>query len=187
MATDLRSRQTRCAAALGLGASLGLMTAAVRAEVLPDSLLACRAQSDDVHRLRCYDREIDRYQGTSTTSSARIPSAATSDATPAAAPLASGPAIPAAPPAAPTRRPPPAEARLPMFKARITALNFSPSGELVVTLDNDQVWTQYVAEGKVPLAVGDRVTIRPGWLGTYLLVGPSSWLTKVHRVADAAP
>ncbi len=73
-----------------------------------------------------------------------------------------------------------------MFKARITALEFSRSGELVVTLDNEQVWTQYVAEGKVPLAVGDRVTIRPGWLGTYLLVGPTSWLTKVHRLADAA-
>jgi hypothetical protein len=163
--------------AIGCGASLWVIAAPLHEEKLPDSVTACRALSDAT-RLQCYDREVDRYQATPPATPGATPTVALPAA--AAAPAVTAPATPALPPPAPVRQA--------MFKARIAALQFRRSGELVVTLDNGQVWTQYAAqEGKVPLVVGDTVTIRPGWLGTYLLVGPSSWLTKVHPVTGARP
>jgi hypothetical protein len=67
-----------------------------------------------------------------------------------------------------------------MFRAKIVAMSFRRAGEFVITLDNGQVWTQYVTEGKARIGVGDSVLIRPGFMGAYILKGPTDWITKVH-------
>jgi hypothetical protein len=72
---------------------------------------------------------------------------------------------------------------MPLFSAQVAALSFRPSGAVNLTLDNGQVWTQYGPDGRVPLRTGDTVTIRPGLFGASVLVGPSGWLTKVHRIS----
>ncbi len=105
-------------------------------------------------------------------------------ATPASTPPSAVPAAPAASLAPVAPKPRASAPRLALFHATITEMHFRGAGEFVITLDNGQVWTQYTAEGKPRIAVGDRVTIRPGWLGTYILSAPSEWITKVHPVED---
>jgi hypothetical protein len=90
----------------------------------------------------------------------------------------------ALPPAA--QKPPATAPHYALFHATITEMHFRGAGEFVITLDNGQVWTQYTVEGKPRIAVGDRVTIRPGWLGSYILTGPTEWITKVHPVENTA-
>ena len=65
--------------------------------------------------------------------------------------------------------------------AKIAAIEKRARGELVVTLDNGQVWAQKEAGAYFPLAVGDPVTILAGTLGSHrLIVG--SRATAVTRV-----
>jgi hypothetical protein len=176
-----------------------------------DPYAACRHEPDDRRRLSCYDREFDRRETVAAQNVAAatnpapraLPAAPVPAPAPvpavaapqlAAAPLPSTPAQPPAPSAAPAAAVPPAASavpkprasaqRLALFHATITEMHFRGAGEFVITLDNGQVWTQYTVEGKPRIAVGDRVTIRPGWLGTYILSGPTEWITKVHPLED---
>lgn len=65
--------------------------------------------------------------------------------------------------------------------AKITVIEKRARGELVVTLDNGQVWAQKEVGAYFPLAVGDPVTILAGTLGSHrLIVG--SRATAVTRV-----
>ena len=48
------------------------------------------------------------------------------------------------------------------MSATVTAIDKRPRGELVVTLDNGQVWAQKNAERYFPLEVGDPVAILAG-------------------------
>ena len=65
--------------------------------------------------------------------------------------------------------------------AKIAAIEKRARGELVVTLDNGQVWAQKEVGAYFPIAVGDPVTILAGTLGSHrLIVG--SRATAVTRV-----
>jgi hypothetical protein len=56
-------------------------------------------------------------------------------------------------------------------------------GELVVTLDNGQVWAQKAADGNFRVKAGDAVKIKAGFLGSYVMsVGTSDRSTRVTRV-----
>jgi hypothetical protein len=68
------------------------------------------------------------------------------------------------------------------ISAVITRIERRPHGELVMTLDNGQVWTQIEPLAYFPLEVGDRVQISAAWLGSYLLSAPSKRSTKVSRI-----
>ena len=58
-----------------------------------------------------------------------------------------------------------------------------PRGELVVTLDNGQVWAQIEAT-RYPLKPGDHVEIDVGAMGSYVLWSPSNRrATKVTRIS----
>jgi hypothetical protein len=57
-----------------------------------------------------------------------------------------------------------------------------PHGELVVTLENGQVWAEIQTSSGARVKAGDRVTIKPGALGSFLLVAPNGRSTKVTRV-----
>lgn len=57
-----------------------------------------------------------------------------------------------------------------------------PTGELVLTLTDGQVWTQVQADTRFRARAGDAVTIRKATLGSYLMTGPERIATRVRRV-----
>jgi hypothetical protein len=65
---------------------------------------------------------------------------------------------------------------------RIAKVGARPTGELVLTFEDGQVWTQVQVEKPLRLKAGDQVTIRRASLGSYLLVTPSKVSTRVRRV-----
>lgn len=65
---------------------------------------------------------------------------------------------------------------------RVARVRKLPTGELVVTLENGQVWTQIGADPRAKVATGDTVTIKKASLGSYLLVTASRIATRVRRV-----
>lgn len=65
--------------------------------------------------------------------------------------------------------------------ATVAAIDKRPRGELVVTLDNGQVWAQKSAERYFPIAVGDSVEILSGALGSFRLIAGNR-ATAVTRV-----
>ena len=65
--------------------------------------------------------------------------------------------------------------------ATVTAIDKRPRGEIVVTLDNGQVWAQKSAERYFPIAVGDTVEILAGALGSFRLIAGNR-ATAVTRV-----
>jgi len=107
---------------------------------------------------------------------------------------ASTPTVAAAPAAPPTtlspeerfgRRKDPQEEKkdqLTELTASVTALGAKPHGELVITLDNGQVWTEIAPGSKIRLKPGDSVTIEAGTLGSFILIAPNKRSSKVSRV-----
>lgn len=136
---------------------------------LAERIAACTHEQDDTRRLACFDR-------------AAAPSAA---ATKAAAPkveasqtfgvhgseLARSRETNAdRPDAAPKR-----------ISATVTAIEKRSRGELVVTLDNGQVWAQKDVGAYFPLKVGEPVAIVAGTLGSFRLIAGKR-ATAVTRV-----
>jgi len=66
--------------------------------------------------------------------------------------------------------------------AAVTSLDRLRDGKFVVTLDNEQVWSQSEINSQADVAVGDKVTVRRGALGSYLLVTKAGIGTRVKRV-----
>jgi hypothetical protein len=65
--------------------------------------------------------------------------------------------------------------------AKVASIDKRPRGELVVTLDNGQVWAQKEVGAYYPIKVGDAATILAGTLGSYRLV-VANRATPVTRV-----
>jgi hypothetical protein len=65
--------------------------------------------------------------------------------------------------------------------ANIAGIDKRPRGELVITLDNGQVWAQKEVGAFFPIKVGDPATILAGSLGSYRLV-VANRATAVTRV-----
>jgi hypothetical protein len=68
------------------------------------------------------------------------------------------------------------------ISAVVTNITTRPRGELIVTLDNGQVWEQIATADYFPLKAGDTVEISSGALGSYVLAAPSRRYTKVTRI-----
>ena len=67
------------------------------------------------------------------------------------------------------------------ISATVTAIEKRARGELVVTLDNGQVWAQKEVGSYFPLKVGDPVAILAGSLGSFRLIAANR-ATAVTRV-----
>jgi hypothetical protein len=67
------------------------------------------------------------------------------------------------------------------ISATVTAIEKRARGELVVTLDNGQVWAQKEVGAYFPLKVGDAVSILAGTLGSFRLIAGNR-ATAVTRV-----
>jgi hypothetical protein len=133
---------------------------------LSKRVAACTREQDDARRLACFDRAA---------APAREVAAEKADATQAFGVHGSELA----------RNQDDGDAKQESAPKRITAnvagIDKRPRGELVVTLDNGQVWAQKETGAYFPIKVGDPATILAGTLGSYRLV-IANRATAVTRV-----
>jgi hypothetical protein len=150
---------------------LAFLSSAVSAQDL-SALRACAAETDPERRLACYDREV-----------ARLPVEA-QPAEPSAASAASA-----------AQRDPEDEfgrrgmldrksrdSKLERLSVKVTELSRKPRGEIIVTLENGQIWQQRDASVNLNVRVGDTVTIREGALGGYWLSNTARQSAQVTRL-----
>jgi hypothetical protein len=168
---------------------------------LPAQLKRCASLTVASARLACYDA----LAGSSVSNQAAPPTAAASNAASGGIAEAGGIAASTAPPvqgASHVQGAVPAqpdmefgvhngalEAKLvnphreKQMLAVVRNVSNRPRGELVVTLDNGQVWAQIEAT-RYPLKPGDHVEIDVGAMGSYVLWSPSNRrATKVTRIS----
>lgn len=148
-------------------------TAQAAAPASTAEFLACAPEKDDARRLACFDAAVDRAQ---------------------TAPPNQPPAVAAAPLSQEEKfglrgelkqekvQKVPELQELEQLQAQVTSVSSKPHGELVVTLENGQVWTEIQPNSGARVKAGERVTIKPGALGSFLLVAPNGRSTKVTRV-----
>jgi hypothetical protein len=155
----------------------------------------CAAEVSDAARLACYDAAFGRPEAPAGTRGgspvvAAAPAMAVTQPVPSSAP-ASAAALDANPAAdfglsqqaIRARDPEQAEKNDPeQITGTVAMVAYRPRGEMVVTLDNGQVWVQSQIDRKARLNDGDTVTIKKGALASYLLVTPSKVATRVKRV-----
>ena len=166
----------------------------------------CAAIADDPERLACYDRifrapagKVPAVTGAASTAAAATatvaPTAKAGAATAAAtevSPTAAAASQAAATPqddfglteaAKRAREPEASREQLPeSISGTVAKVARRPAGELVVTLENGQVWTQLQVDPRARVAAGDTVTIKKAALGSYLLVTANRYATRVRRV-----
>ena len=140
------------------------------AQALPQALQACIAERDDSRRLACFDRAVQ--------------------------PLAQGGGVIVSPAmtrqqrfgfsgelARKTRDASGETAQeLREIDAVVTAVAQRGYGQISVTLDNGQVWSQKAAGQFFRVKVGDRVTVKAAALGSFLLVDTEGRSIRVGRV-----
>jgi hypothetical protein len=149
------------------------LTTTAAAEVLPDAIRACKNETDDARRLQCYDREVAKFPLTPEQTFGLSQSQVQ-----AAQRRSSGSESKSSGSESKKSEP---ESKPKFLTAKVVALSERPHAGFIVTFDNGQVWMQYEEE-LTPIHAGDLVTIKPGLLGSFWLIGPSGWATKVHRI-----
>jgi len=176
------------------------------AESASDGVLACAAEADDERRLACFDALAAglRVPRPPAAPAPVAPPAATGPASPtaaSAAPVAPTVAPSAAAAAAAVAQPsqagtPSPEDRfglrvdreeqragdLTELSATATAISAKLRGELVITLDNGQVWGEIAPGSKIKVKPGDPVKIEAGTLGSFILIAPNGRSSKVSRI-----
>jgi hypothetical protein len=192
MPETLRKRvlaRTRRIGLLGWAISLSALPAFAWAESLPASVRSCATETDPGRRLACYDREIARFPESSPpTATKREPPA---DKSPTGNAHRDSNSDVAATSAGNDRPGPGVEQKATKqdsgekqprhhLSARVVSIEHSPN-EMVVHLDNGQVWQQIqAASGDLSLQAGDTVTIDKQ-LGTYWLSGLHGLTIKVRQ------
>lgn len=170
----------RLGLALALASTLaqGLLSPAAAASGSGTSaFMACATEKDDARRLACFDAAVARTQ-------AQPAPAAETAAVAAAAPTLTkeekfglrGDLKQEKVKVAPEL------AELESLSGKVTKVAAKPHGQLIVTLDNGQTWTEIQANSGLRVKVGDQVTVKAGALGSYSLVanGRSSKVTRVR-------
>jgi hypothetical protein len=191
-------KKTSSAFAFGCGLTLTLAHAALSpASAAPAAsageFLACAAEKDDARRLACFDAAAARAGTAADSPSGTATAAPTPAAT--AATVATATAATATPALSQEERfglrgdlkeekakKAPELAELNELQAQVTQVATKPHGQLVLSLDNGQVWYEIQANTAIRVKVGDKVTIKAGALGSYSLVAPNGRSSKVTRV-----
>jgi len=70
-----------------------------------------------------------------------------------------------------------------MLTGKIRALREAPHGQLIFTLDNDQVWIQDEPSPNLRFSVGDAIHIEHGALSSLWLVADHGRKTRVKRLS----
>jgi len=186
---SMRNRQRSSAVQFACAGLLCCCATAARTAASDD----CRALSDDAQRLACYDQVFPRTAipaQSPKTQPAIVGSATTQPgASPEGGAHESGQQSSAPDPefglseaqrragAANTEQAKIRESIL----ATVTDLRQTSGGEFIVTLDNGQVWRQIDLESWSAPQKGDRVRIRRGLLGSFMLVTSKNLATHVRR------
>ena len=149
------------------------------AESLPASVRACTAETDSLRRLMCFDREVARFpdpKAAASQAKGNQPSA-TASTPPTPPPPAAAPNDTST--SAPAPKAPDSTGKPGRIVARVVSIDRSPN-EMVLHLDNGQVWQDEQAVGDLSLKVGDSVTIDKHF-GSYYLNGPHVSGMKVRQ------
>jgi len=168
---------------------------------LPQEILACAGESDVMLRLSCYDREVAAFRNRPVSSPATVPPVAAVASVPtgvAATTIAETPAVnaadpePAASAAAPARATnsvdnfgfdtPTAEMRMDEITSEVARIRERPYGELIIYLENGQIWEQKHLDRRFRLKTGESVTITKGAVAGYRLSGDSNRSIQVERL-----
>jgi len=70
-----------------------------------------------------------------------------------------------------------------VLPGKIVAVRQAPQGELVFTLDNQQVWMQQEVNTRIEFVVGDVVHIEHGAMGSLWLAADKGRKTRVKRIS----
>ncbi len=165
-----------------------------------NALLECTALQDDARRLECFDNATAEPQPSAelNETAAGPPVEAAEPASVATAPNEPAEVAPAAVALLPALSPveefgmnatleaqsanKDQTAKLTEMIALVTHVRERLYGELVVTLDNGQVWTEKDSEYGFRIKEGDTITIRRGRLGGYRMVSRGNRSSQVVRV-----
>ena len=158
----MRASCTMLTLSLLAAASVGPALAAD--DDLVERIASCTREQDDARRLACFDRAAAPKPG-----APKVDSAETFGVHGSELARSRGAASPQ-PEEAPMR-----------IAATVKAIEKRAHGELVVTLDNGQVWAQKETRAYFPLKVGDAVSILAGTLGSHRLIAGDR-ATAVTRV-----
>jgi len=173
---------------LGLALALGLAQcwlspALAAGSTANASFLSCAGEQDDARRLACFDAAV--------TQARTQPTPAVESAAPAAAAATAAAVVPLSKEERfglrgdlkqEKAKKAPELAELQELRATVTKVAVKPHGELILSLDNGQVWYEIQTSTGIRVKTGDQVTIRSGALGSYSLVAPNGRSSKVTRV-----
>jgi len=148
---------------LTLGATLWTAASHAAEPPLPASIAACAERSDDKQRLACYDSEVQRLQ-------VKVPAVAPEDEFGVRGELLRK-----------RQEETPGPPKLQQLTAKVEKITSRARGELVITLDNGQVWEQAETKSSFLLSPGDQVTVKAGALGSYQMISPTGRTTRVRR------
>lgn len=161
-------------------ASLAPLVAGAESDATP-AAAQCVSIEDSAARLACYDRAFGRSSETGAAAPAIAEGTAAAVSTDAARAVDEFGLSDAA-----KRKRDPEKAKETMpesISSTVTRVAFRPTGEVVVTLENEQVWEQAeIVTTKPRVKVGDAVTIRKAALGSYTLLTPGRTVIRVRRV-----
>ena len=175
---------------LSVAALSSLAVSAAFAQSLPPSVAACASEKDSLARLVCFDREVAKYSQLST-SVAPKPATPSVPEPPAPA-VATTPRVSASPSTdefgvsgdlARKRAAAKGEdvAAVKELRAAVTKISSRPFGELILELDNGQVWQQNEKKSTFIIKVGDTVVIKPAKFGSFMLSTEDGATSRVHR------
>ena len=161
----------------------GSMSPAVAAgQSVYAGFMDCASEQDDARRLACFDAAVARARAQPPVA-AEAPSAAPTVAAAAAVPLSKEERFGLRGDLKEEKaKKAPELAELQELRATVTKVAAKPHGELVLTLDNGQVWYEIQANSGIRVKTGDQVTIKSGALGSYSVVAPNGRSSKVTRV-----
>ena len=184
---------------------------AATAEDIGAAVKSCRAEPDDSRRLACYDRAVDGARPTAPTAATPAPKSEAPkpprrpprlrpprplQLTTSSAASEIDRALPATAVLTPeekfgrtgtmtredTDRKEQETRALGELQASVTEISTRADGLMVVTLDNGQVWRQSRPESFFRLNTGDKVTIQPASMNSFLMTAPSKRSTRVTRL-----
>jgi hypothetical protein len=181
---------------------VGFCGCAAAADALPPSLRACMKETDSARRLACFDHESAVLAGESAPVARQVdpaPARPASTAPAPTAPVASAAGAAAAAATTPSTedkfgyrgnmaradldQKKAAEQQSEQLTAKVVELSTLARGELLLTLDNGQMWQQKTADRALRVKVGDQVIIRRATLGSFLLtVEGNNGSMRVSRV-----
>jgi hypothetical protein len=159
---------------------------------LGDRILACAEEANETQRLACYDREAGRLSDAGEKVSAEIeaapavvtePAVVAERALPSASASAAVDEFGVTPELADSKPEVEKDTELREISATVVKVSERPRGELVVTLDNGQTWTEKYAEFGFRVKVGDTIIIKKGkFSGVYRMVGRGRRSSQVRRI-----